>query len=86
MTHVHLLGIFSSERRNGRAREAWVRSAAAALQRMSAAAVACAEVLEATAQASKHLAHQVIVLQAAGRRVVGYVGGCGQRELLNWFH
>ncbi|CAM9462324.1 unnamed protein product, partial [Laminaria digitata] len=45
--------------RNGRAREAWVRSAAAALQRMSVAAVACAEVMEATVQASKHLAHQI---------------------------
>ena len=37
---------------------------------MSIAAVVCAEVLEATVQASKHLAHQVIVLEVAGQPVV----------------
>lgn len=37
---------------------------------MSIAAVVCAEVLEATVQASKHLAHQVIVLQVAEQRVM----------------
>lgn len=70
-TLYFFLGFFVfSEHRNGRAREAWVRSAAAALQRMSIAAVVCAEVLEATVQASKHLAHQVIAPQVAGERVV----------------
>lgn len=61
---------FYSDIRNGRAREAWVRSAAATLQRMSIAAVACAEVLEPTVQASKHLAHQVIALLVVGETVV----------------
>lgn len=37
---------------------------------MSIAAVVCAEVLEATVQASKHLAHQVIAPQVAGEQVV----------------
>ncbi|CAN0303247.1 unnamed protein product [Ectocarpus sp. 6 AP-2014] len=45
--------------RNGRAREAWVRSAAGGLRRMRVAAVACAHSLETIVKASKLLAHQV---------------------------
>ncbi|CAM9456673.1 unnamed protein product [Ectocarpus sp. 12 AP-2014] len=45
--------------RNGRAREAWVCSAAGGLRRMRVAAVACAHSLETIVKASKLLAHQV---------------------------
>ncbi|CAN0028622.1 unnamed protein product, partial [Ectocarpus sp. 13 AM-2016] len=45
--------------RNGRAREAWVRSAAGGLRRMRVAAVACGHSLETIVKASKFLAHQV---------------------------
>ncbi|CAN0155916.1 unnamed protein product [Scytosiphon promiscuus] len=45
--------------RNGRAREAWVRSAAAGLRRMRVSVSACASSLETIMLASRHLAHQV---------------------------
>ena len=51
--------LLSHARRNGRAREAWVRSASAELSRMRVAAIACAYSLESIVKASKHLAHQV---------------------------
>lgn len=56
--------------RNGRARDAWVRSASAGLGRMRGASVACAAALEAIVQASKHLAHQV--LRVEGKLVLGW--------------
>ncbi|CAM9580992.1 unnamed protein product, partial [Hapterophycus canaliculatus] len=45
--------------RNGRAREAWVRCAAAELRRMRISVAACAGSLESIVLASRHLAHQV---------------------------